>query len=225
MKALAKEGSVRAMVLTGEGRAFSAGGDLNWLMERSRSSPFDNEKTMVDFYSRFVVQLRTLPVPTVAAIHGPAIGAGACVSLGCDVRVASDDSKLGFTFVGLNLHPGMGCTHYLPSIAGPEAASRLLLTGEVVSGAEAHRLGVVSEVAQGPEACLAAALARAKAAAAQGPAAVQTLVTTLRQRQDVGLAAALQREAAAQALCYATKDYVEGLEAVAAKRKPNFTGV
>ena len=66
---------------------------------------------------------------------------------------------------------------------------------------------------------------RAKAAAAQGPAAVQTLVTTLRQRQDVGLAAALQREAAAQALCYATKDYVEGLEAVAAKRKPNFTGV
>lgn len=164
-----------------------------------------------------------IPVPTIAALNGPAIGAGMCISLGCDVRIASSTAKLGFTFVGLGLHPGMGCTHLLPSIAGPEAASRLLLSGEIISGSEALRLGIVTEAIDSDQ-CLATAIARAKACAMAGPTAVQTLVATLRQKQDIGLQAALQREASAQAICYATKDYVEGIEAIKAKRPPAFSG-
>ena len=224
VKALAQSGVVRAAVLTGAGKAFSAGGDLKWLMERATAEPKENEKTMMAFYSRYVVALREIPVPTVAALNGAAIGAGMCLSLGADVRVAAADAKLGFTFVGLGLHPGMGCTHYLPQIAGPEAAARLLLTGTVVDGTEAGRLGVVTEVVDGAEACQARAVKLAHLASAGGPTAVQTLVVTLRQAQDAGLEAALRREASAQALCYATQDYVEGLEAVKAKRRPVFTG-
>jgi enoyl-CoA hydratase/carnithine racemase len=97
---------LRAVLLTGAGRAFSAGGDLAWLHARHAAAPVDNEQTMVAFYGTFLGHLRSLPVPTVACLHGPAIGAGLCLSLGCDVRVASADAKLGFTFVGLNLHPG-----------------------------------------------------------------------------------------------------------------------
>lgn len=116
------------MVLTGEGRAFSAGGDLAWLRERASSDPRDNVDTMLAFYDRFLC-LRSLPVPIIAAINGPAVGAGLCLTLACDLRVAARSAKLGFTFVHLGLHPGMGCTHFLPKIAGPQTAARLLLSG------------------------------------------------------------------------------------------------
>jgi enoyl-CoA hydratase/carnithine racemase len=232
LKDLALKGDVRAVVLTGNGRAFSAGGDLDWLVERSLAPPPENEKTMLAFYSRFLLPLRAIPVPTVAAINGPAIGAGMCVSLAADVRLTTPSATLGFTFVGLGLHPGMGSTHFLPSIAGPEVASRLLLSGEKVNGEEAAHLGIVSECVKdngGGEdvgaQCVAAAVARAQMSASQGsPCAVQTLVTTLRQQQDVGLMKALQREAAAQALCYTTADYAEGLAALKARRSPIFVG-
>ncbi len=85
-------------------------------MQRSRAAPKDNERTMLDFYSRFLLPLRNISVPTVAAINGPAIGAGMCIALGCDIRVASAGAKIGFTFVGIGLHPGMGCTHFLPQV-------------------------------------------------------------------------------------------------------------
>ena len=179
---------------------------------------------MLDFYSRFLLPLRSLPVPTVAAIHGPAVGAGMALALGCDVRIASAKARLGFTFVGLGLHPGMGCTHFLPQIAGPEVAARLLLTGEKVTGAEARELRLVSEVAADAEACLESSVARAKQISLAGPLAVQTCTATLRGRGDAGLMAALQREASAQALCYATGDFAEGLRAITEKREPAFTG-
>ncbi len=75
---------------------------MDWLMERSRTPPKENEKIMMDFYSRFLTSLREIPVPTIAAINGPAIGAGMCLSLGCDIRITVKNAKLGFTFVGLD---------------------------------------------------------------------------------------------------------------------------
>lgn len=89
------------------------------------------------FYDKFLC-VRRLPLPVVAAINGPAIGAGLCFAMACDVRVVSARARLGFTFVGLGLHPGMGATHLVASVAGYEVAYRLLLTGEVISGAEAR---------------------------------------------------------------------------------------
>mmetsp|Transcript_19892 Transcript_19892/g.40859 ORF Transcript_19892/g.40859 Transcript_19892/m.40859 type:complete len:286 (-) Transcript_19892:38-895(-) len=227
-----RTGDVRAVVLTGSGRAFSAGGDLEWLEQRSTRPVPENEATMMEFYSRFLLPLRALPVPTIAALNGPAIGAGLCVSLGADVRLTTRSAVLGFTFVGLGLHPGMGSTHFLPSIAGPEVAARLLLSGEKISGEEAMRLRVVTEciddsdeVGEEGKRCVEAAVLRARMSATGGsPCAVQATVATLRQHQDMGLLAALQREAAAQALCYTTADYTEGLASLKNRRASVFMG-
>ena len=89
------------------GRAFSAGGDLDWLMDRHHDSATNNEEIMLKFYKRFLI-LRTLPVPVIGAINGPAIGAGLSLAVGgCDMRVASPKATMGFTFTRLGLHPGM----------------------------------------------------------------------------------------------------------------------
>ena len=109
---------VAAIVLRGEGRAFSAGGDLDFLRARRADSPESNVTMMLAFYRRFLA-VRRLPVPVVAAINGPAIGAGLCLALACDVRVAAASAQLGVTFTKLGLHPGMGATHFLPRIVGP----------------------------------------------------------------------------------------------------------
>ena len=194
-------------------------------------TPSRNAPIMRRFYQRFL-SVRSLPVPVIAAINGPAVGAGLCFALACDVRVAAADTKLGLTFVGLGLHPGMGASHFLPSIVGPQVAAQMMLTGELISGSQAADRGLVAEAvpaaaaasegeSEGGEdecAVLAAAMSMATRMAGAGPVAVRTCVRTLRNRQDnegLGLEAALWREADAQAQCYASPDLLEGVNAEA----------
>lgn len=106
MNTLAADQQIRSCVVTGSGNAFSAGGDLAWLRERHDATPYQNRLTMLKFYNLYL-HIRTLTVPTIAAINGHAIGAGMCMTLGCDFRIASKDARLGFTFVKLGIHPGM----------------------------------------------------------------------------------------------------------------------
>lgn len=207
-----------AVVVTGAGKAFSAGGDLQFLRDRHYDTPSRNASIMRKFYDRFLC-VRTLPVPVVAAINGPAIGAGMCFALACDVRIAAPKAKMGLTFVGLGLHPGMGATHFLPSIVGPQVASELLLTGKIIAGEEAVRCGLVARISEDP---VQAAVESASAMAAAGPVAVRSCVQSLRLRQDQGLEQALQREADAQAQCYASVDLLEGVNAAAEKRSASF---
>jgi len=209
---------VGAVVVTGAGKAFSAGGDLGFLEDRHHDSAWRNTQIMRRFYERFLC-VRSLPMPVIAAINGPAVGAGLCFALACDVRIASPSAKMGVTFVGLGLHPGMGCTHTLPAIVGPQIAARMLLTGELLSGEQALREGLVAALEEDP---VTAALAMASRMASQAPLAVRTAVRTLRNRQDQGLEAALWREADAQAHCYASADLLEGLNALREKRPPQF---
>lgn len=212
---------VRCCVITGAGKAFSAGGDLNFLMDRHRDTPENNINTMKAFYKRFLC-LRELPVPVIGAINGPAVGAGFCMALGgCDIRVASSKAKMGLTFTQLGLHPGMAATHFLPLIAGPQVAADLLLTGRLISAAEALSMGLVARIS---EDALSDAMAIAESIAASGPVSVRTCVQTLRRQQDKGLEAAFEREALAQSVCYPTEDLAEGVQAVKEKRKPIFTG-
>lgn len=173
------------------------------------------------FYERFL-SVRRLPVPVVAAINGPAIGAGLALALACDVRVASHDAKMGITFVQLGLHPGMGSTHFLPRIVGPEQASKLMLTGEVVDGVEAHRIGMVAEVVDDSAKTLDVAMGMARKMAAAAPLAVRTCVRSIRMSQDDGLDRSLWREADAQAQVWNSKDMGEGLDALIEKRRAEF---
>jgi len=211
---------VRAVVLTGAGRAFSAGGDLEFLRARQADTPDGNAREMKAFYKRFL-SMRTLGVPLVAAINGHAIGAGMCLALACDVRIAAPSAKLGLTFVGLGLHPGMGATHLLPALAGPQVAARLLLTGDTVDAATMERLGVVASV---DDDCVSAAMHVADRIAQQGPLAVRQTLQTLRERQDADIERALTRESQCQAANYASADLAEGITALQEKRKPVFGG-
>jgi len=210
-------------VVTGSGRAFSAGGDLDWLRLRTRDTPSRNSKIMHDFYNKFL-RVREIPIPVICALNGAAIGAGFCFAMACDIRIASEKAKLGFTFVGLGLHPGMGATHLIASIAGMEVAMRMLLTGDIVSGKEAKELRLVSQTTPDGESAQKAAMELAARIASQGPIAVRATVRSLRMKQDEGLDRALWREADAQSYGYSTEDCREGIEAVAEKRKPNFIG-
>ncbi|ETV89095.1 hypothetical protein H257_00472 [Aphanomyces astaci] len=216
----ARADEFRAIVLTGEGRAFSAGGDLEFLQKRSNDTTSRNTVTMRKFYGRFL-SLRSLPIPLVAALNGPAIGAGMCISLFADARVVAKDAKLGFTFVHLGLHPGMACTHYLPLLVGEEKANYLLLSGKVITGDEAFKLGLATKVVDKHD-VVAEAIKLAEELTSGSSIATRSLLQTLRLKQDKDLDMALHREATSQAVCYATADYREGVDAIASKRKPKF---
>lgn len=212
-----------ALVLTGSGKAFSAGGDLNFLRKRSNDTGMRNAIIMKRFYASFLGQLRQTHVPVVAAINGPAVGAGLCFALGADIRVASKSARLGVTFVGLGLHAGMGCTYTLPRLIGPQLASYLLLTGKLVTGEEAARMGLVMEATEDDQ-CLPTALKIANEIASQAPVAVRSTMRSVRLNVDdpASLDRALYREADAQSYSYSTADLKEGVEAVAEKRKAAF---
>ncbi len=197
---------LRAVVVTGSGRAFSAGGDMKFLGQRRDSGdPTGNMHAMRGFYARFLC-IRQVPVPVVACINGPAIGAGMSFAMGADIRVTHDKAKLGFNFVALGLHPGMGCTHTVASAASGQAASRMLLTGDLVSGEEALKLGLVCASHADAGAAMEDAVGIARRIAAQSPVAVRATVRTLRNAADAGFEQALQREADAQAQSYASED-------------------
>lgn len=217
-----KDTDVRAVVLTGEGSAFSAGGDMDFLRQRIRDTVPNNITKMREFYARFL-SLRSLDVPVVAAINGHAIGAGFCIALACDYRVAAEKAKLAINFTRLGIHPGMGGTYFLPKLAGHAAASQLILTGDTITSAEAHRLGLVTKVCPTGEATVEEAMAVATRIATASPMAVKESLRTLRKDDTTLLDAALEREAGAQAICYAQgRDLDEAIAALKEKRTPEF---
>lgn len=210
-----------AVVITGAGKAFSAGGDYGFLRERGKDTPARNAHLMRQFYDLYL-RVRKIPVPLIAAINGPAVGAGMCFAMAADMRIASTTARLGFTFVHIGLHPGMGSTFFLPKLVGPQIAARMLLTGELLKGNEAKEIGLVLDAVEESK-VLSNAVELASKIASNAPIAVRTCVRTLRMNQDIGLEAALQREADAQAQCYGGTDFKEGVEAQVAKRAPVWT--
>lgn len=210
----------RVIILSGKGKAFSAGGDLQMLEAKTKLSAEENHRRMIEFYNSFLC-IRTLGIPLIAAINGSAIGAGLCVASACDIRICSDSAKLGFTFVKLGLHPGMGGTYFLPQVVGESFARELLLTGRVIDAGEALRIGLVSQVLA-PEQLEARALAIAQEICANGSLAVKQLVTSLRG-SDKSLNEALEREAQCQSVNYASDEFREGITAIREKRAPKFS--
>jgi enoyl-CoA hydratase len=212
------------VVLTGAGEAFSAGGDLEFIQSMADAGLADpggptrkrNRDAMRDFYGLFLA-VRELPCPSVAAINGAAVGAGLCVALACDLRVAARDARLGLNFTRLGIHPGMGATWTLPRLVGPAHAADLLLTGRTIDGDEAARIGLVNRCT--PRATVledALRLARALAARGTRHALARSLDATLDDQLDF--------EAARQAECYETRDMQEGLAAARERRAARFRG-
>ena len=222
MGLLRTDEALAAVVVTGAAPAFSAGGDLSWIVQDPDAPVSELRTRMLAFY-RSWLSIRELEVPTIAAVNGAAIGAGFAVALACDIRYAAADAKLGVPFTSLGLHPGMATTWSLPNVAGHAVARDLLLTGRVVSGTEAAQLGLVSRALPVDD-VLPEAIAAAERIAAAAPVATRLTLQALRDGGHATFEDALQWEALAQAVTLATEDLHEGIAAAAAKRRPTFHG-
>lgn len=218
--ALKKTSTLRAIILTGAGKAFSAGGHLGMLEAKRAKSPEENRRGMLGFYDSFL-RMRQLQVPLIAAINGAAVGAGLCVACACDIRIATSTAKLGFTFLKLGLHPGMGATYFVPKIVGPSVATELLLTGRIISADEGFRIGMISKLCS-PEALLSEAKAITQEMLSCGPVASRQLLLTMRG-DDAGLTKALEREAECQSVNYASAEFAEGIAAMKERRSARFS--
>jgi enoyl-CoA hydratase/carnithine racemase len=218
--ALRQRNDVRAVVVTGAGEAFSAGGDLAMLEQLRQASFAEARSHMLAFYARYL-SLLDLDVPTIAAVRGPAIGAGLCVATACDLMVVADDATLAFNFVGLGLHPGMGASYFLPRRVGHQRAAELLFTGRRFTGRDAVAMGLALDAVTA-EAVVGRAVGLARQIATQSGEAVRALCRTLEVDRTM-LRAALEREASAQAGSYASDDLREGLAALRERRAPRFS--
>jgi enoyl-CoA hydratase/carnithine racemase len=218
---LAADRDLRAVVVTGAGSAFCSGGNTGWIASEPDATVDHLRTRMVAFY-RAWLSIRRLEVPTIAAVNGPAIGAGLCVALACDLRYAARGARLGAPFVKLGMHAGMAATYLLPNVVGEAHARDLLLTGRLVDADEALRLGLVSRVLDA-DGFLDEVLATA-GVAATAPVASRLTTVALRDGGHADFETALQWEGLAQPVTLATADLQEGIAAAREKRPPRFTG-
>lgn len=216
-----KAQNFRAVILTGAGRAFSAGGDLDMLFGKTKLSGEENRRRMHNFYNSFLC-IRDLGLPIIAAINGHAIGAGLCLACACDIRIASEKAKLGFTFTKLGLHPGMGATYFLSKVVGESTAAELMLTGKIIEAADAFRLGLVSKLVNESE-VINEAIKIVDEIALTGPQATRQLLESIRGDRK-NLSDSLAREALCQAVNYASEEFKEGVTATKEKRAPKWPG-
>lgn len=215
------DAEIRALVVTGTGRCFSAGADFKAGLQRGGADlpPADRSYAM---YEPFL-SLLDVEVPVVGALNGHAIGGGFGLALVCDLRIAALEGKYGANFVALGLAPGMAISLLLPRLAGLARASELLFTGRLVDGAEAERLGIVNRAVPSAQ-VMDEAMTLARAIAANAPFAVRATKTAIRRGLALDARAAARAEAHEQAASLATNDAREGMAALLEKRAPVFTG-
>jgi enoyl-CoA hydratase len=218
--AVTPAGEVRAVVLTGRGeRAFCAGSHVGEF-EAQRGSG-GRERRALD--ERVASRLAGLPMPTIAAIEGDALGGGLELALCCDLRIASSRARLGLPEVRLAVTPGSGGTQRLPRVVGAARAKALILTGRIIDATEAERIGLVDRVVPAGEARR-AAVALAAEIAARGPLAVREAKRLIDLSGELDLDAGLAAELDASDRIFATDDMVEGARAFFAKRDPVYRG-
>jgi enoyl-CoA hydratase/carnithine racemase len=219
---LGADPELRAVVVTGAGSAFCAGGDLSWLEFGAGAQVADLRARMLPFYRTWLA-IRDLDVPTIAAVNGAAVGAGAALALACDLRYAAEDATFSVPFTGLGIHAGMATTWLLPEVVGVATARELLLTGRTVGAEEAQRIGLVNRLFPGAD-LLGEVLAVADQIAAQAPVATKLTKVALAAGGHASFEDALRWEALAQPVTMATEDMVEGVAAARERRRPRFTG-
>jgi len=217
---------IRCVVLTGAGRAFSAGGDLTAM--RDRRDLFEGSGAAIRERYRRVVHrivrsLYGLEVPLIAAVNGPAMGLGCDIAGLGDIRIASDRASFGVPFLKLGIIPGDGGSWLLPRNIGYARAAELLFTARSIDAATAAEWGLVNRVVA-HDSLMDEALAVAAQVAAQPPQALRMAKTLLRQGRDTTFDQMLEMSAAMQALAHLTEDHQEGVAAVLEKRPGDFTG-
>ena len=217
---IAADDSIRAVILTGAGeKAFAAGADIQ---ELGQISAIAGQQLALEG-QRIFSKLENLGKPVLAAINGFALGGGCELAMSATLRIASETARLGQPEVKLGLLPGYGGSQRLPRLVGKGAALKLILTGEMISASEAHRIGLVDEVVPAAE-LLPRMRALAATIASMAPIAVRQSIAAVNAGYDLPLDQALAHEAALFGLCCATEDKAEGTAAFLEKRPPVWKG-
>jgi len=201
---LKRDESVQVLIVTGAGQAFCGGGDLNMLTEMLDHDAESNRRTMASIYDYFLCATE-LEIPTIAAINGAAIGAGASWSLGFDLRLAAEGAQIGFTYISLGIHPGMGTNFFLPRLVGVGRAFELVTTGRIITATEAERIGLVNQVVPLPE-LMRTAQSLAETLKAQPQGTLRTAKQCLYHGFREGLQASLRADAIAQSMSFASTE-------------------
>jgi len=219
----ADDKSVRAVVLTGAGRAFSSGGDLDMIRDaRNRRAAKEIEELLIAG-KEICLAIASMPKLVIAAVNGIAAGGGMSLALACDLRIASEEASFSQGFAHLGLYPDFGATYFLPRLVGLSRASELFYTAETLPASEACRTGIVYQVF--PQEIFEEETRKlAEHLAAGPPLAYRDVKRTMIGDKRREMEDALDEEIRLQTHCFTTEDCAEGLAAFFEKRKPNFRG-
>ena len=218
LKAAGRDAAVRAVAITGEGRAFCSGADL-----RGGSGERAFRRVLTAEYNPLITAVRELPKPVVAAVNGVAAGAGMSLALACDLVYAADDARFVLAFLRIGLVPDSGLTRTLVRALGRHRAAALILSGEPLGAVEAQAVGLVNGVVPADQ--LSATVRAAAVSLAGGPtAAIGLAKRAINHAEDALASESLAMEAALQELAGRTQDHAEGIAAFGEKREPRFIG-
>jgi len=218
------DASVRVLIVTGAGSAFSSGGDIRAMadaIESRRASPADTTRYYRAGIQRIPLAFERLDVPVIAAVNGAAVGAGLDLACMCDMRIAAESARFAESFVRMGIIAGDGGAWLLPRAVGYAKAAELAFTGAMIDAAEALRIGLVSRVVPDAE-LMEAAHDLAARIAANPPQAVRMTKRLMLEARSMRLDTSLEMAAALQALMHATPDHREAVMAFLEKRAPHF---
>ncbi len=222
---------VRAIVITGAGKAFCSGGDMqDKAKARENQDSDDNQakpgiimERTTPMRDKIILAMRESDKPLIAAVNGVAAGGGMTLALACDIRIGSSKARFSQSFTRRGMHPDSGSTYFLPRLVGMAAACDMIWSGRMVEAEESLKLGIVSRITE-PEELLPATLEMAKSYTTGAPIAIRLAKTSLYRNLDASLQDAMQYENFAQSICRETDDIKEGIMAFMEKREPKFTG-
>jgi 2-(1,2-epoxy-1,2-dihydrophenyl)acetyl-CoA isomerase len=213
---------VRAVILTGAGRGFCAGGDVG-AMTPAADGAAPQLRPLSDYGGSLSKAIRAFSRPVIAAVNGPAAGAGLDIALACDIRIASSAGRFATSFVRIGLVPDGGGMYLLPRVVGVQRACELIFSGRTFGADEALQYGVVLEVSE-PADLLSRANAIAATFSANAPLALQLAKSGIYRAQESGFAESFDHVSFAQTYLQHTADHAEGIRAFVEKRQPQFTG-
>lgn len=226
LERIGADSEINAAILTGTGRGFSAGGDLQGMKDRNGIGPLEHPALTRTNYRSAIQKVprafRALEVPIIAAVNGHAIGVGNDLACLCDIRIASSKAKFAASFIKMGLIPGDGGAWLLQHVVGYSKAAEMVLTGDVLTAEGALACGLVSTVVE-PEELMDTAIAMAERIAANPARSLRMAKRLLLTAQDSTLDTVLEMSAAMQAIAHETADHAEAVDAFLEKRPANFT--
>ncbi len=220
---IAGDSSVHVVILTGAGRAFCAGGDLGAIGKGREKGDVTELGPILRSGMQAVVNIRSMPQPVIAAVNGPAAGAGTNLALAADIRLAAEGSSFGQNFAKVGLFPDYGGTYLLPQLVGASIAAEMFYTGDMIDAATAHRLGIINHLFPADQ--FEASVATFAKKIAEGPQlAIRAVKQAIFHRDKEDLMRALDNEVEVQMKCFQSHDCLEGIRAFHEKRPPKFQG-